>query len=276
MNQNTVRAHLSQALSHIDQRERENIITYYLDARQKEILTSSLTTQELEKDAQDLKEGVPVQYVTGVTFFYGHRFISERGCLIPRPETEELVHWIIEDNKSKEEFQILDIGVGSGCILLSVLAELNKNSQATGWGIDVSQTALTVFEKNAVKMDLKVNSELTDIREDLDLPKYFDCIVSNPPYILNSERGRMDSSVLKYEPEIALFVTGTDPLYFYKRIMEIGLSLLKPAGVIYFETSDLYHDELDAAIDRNNYLPTFKKDMSGHWRKLKLTRILPS
>ena len=273
MNQSEIRSYLTETLSHLTGRELNNLISYYLDAHQQ--LASALKREKLEKDIQALKEGIPVQYVTGITFFYGHRFITNSGCLIPRPETEELVHWIVKDNKSKSSFRIMDIGVGSGCILLSVMSALN-NTELEGWGLDISLPAINVFNSNAKMLNLKVHPLLADIRMHQELPSDLDCIVSNPPYILSEERDRMDKSVLEYEPEIALFVPGEDPLFYYKRIMDLGLTLLKPQGVIYFETSDLYHNELLDSIDTNQYSPTFRRDLSGKWRMLKLTKLLPS
>ncbi len=276
MNQKAVRQYLVEALEGYDERERSNVIAYYLDAKQSEILSNSLDIDTLAADVLAINQGQPVQYVTGVSFFYGHRFVVNQGCLIPRPETEELVHWIISECRLLDALKILDIGVGSGCILLSVLSELNKRSiEVEGFGLDVSEAAIGIFEENQRKLAVSAQSILGDIRSDLELPSV-NVIVSNPPYILDEEKGRMDASVLSYEPKEALFVDGLDPLVFYKRVMELGKTLLIPGGVIYFETSDLYHIELSAAIDEEIYLSEFRKDLNGNWRMLKLTKRQPS
>ena len=273
MNQRAIKAQLAKALGHLDPRELENLIDYYLDAYQQKILAGELSQVQLTEDIIALKKEVPVQYVTGISFFYGHRFFVEPGCLIPRQETEELVHWVIEESKTKASFKILDIGIGSGCILLSIMSAMSKFMEVEGWGIDVSEAALRVVKKNTKKMKLEARTILADIDQDNEWPNQLDCIVSNPPYILDSEKSRMDISVLTYEPEVALFVPDSDPLHYYKRIMHLGLSLLKPNGVIYFETSDLYHSELESAIDKEQYSATFKKDINGKWRMLKLTKL---
>jgi release factor glutamine methyltransferase len=272
MKQQAVRQYMIEALEGFEERERNNVISYYIDAKQAEILSNTLASQQLAADVSALNKGEPVQYVTGISFFYGHRFCIRPGCLIPRPETEELVHWIIEDSRRLDALKILDIGVGSGCILLSVVSALeNRGIDVGGFGLDISPAAIEVFNENKKRIGVGAQAIIGDIRSDLDLPMV-NVIVSNPPYILDEEKARMDASVLTYEPPEALFVEGSDPLVYYKRVMELGKTFLLPGGVIYFETSDLYHTELSEAIDEQTYYPEFRKDLNGSWRMLKLTK----
>ncbi len=248
-------------------REAENIAKYYSDAQR----GTEISLKEITRDIEELKDGIPVQYVTGISFFYRSQFIVNKSVLIPRPETEELVDWVISDYAQMEAIDLIDIGVGSGCILLSVIRELNYSS---AFGLDVSGQALDVFKRNAASLDL----DITALHRNILLPaerhgitEKFDVIVSNPPYILNSERARMDHSVAIHEPDVALFVDDEDPLVFYKAIIEFAKSNLKLKGSLYFETSDLYHERLEQLISGSEMKAAFKKDMQGNWRMLKIT-----
>jgi len=245
-------------------REAQNITNYYLDA------CPSSTSKTIDLDLAKLLSGMPVQYVTEVSFFYGHQFFVDQRVLIPRPETEELVFWVISDVGGKTK-SILDIGTGSGCILLSVL---KKASECRGYGLDVSSKAMQVFNLNKTRLNVQAESIVGSILDPycIQFLNTYDVIISNPPYILDSEKNRMGEGVVSNEPSKALFVDGTDPLIFYKQIMEFGLNHLKPRGAIYFETSDLYHEELKSICKVSDYEYEFKKDMQGNWRMLKLTK----
>ncbi len=245
-------------------REAENIAKYYVDS----IPVWPITKQMLDSDLKKLVEGMPVQYVTGFGFFYGKQIRLNEHVLIPRPETEELVHWIIQDYKRVlgTKLSILEIGVGSGCILLSLLDNVN----ATGIGIDISKEALKVCSDNAVHLGHSIELHCADILKDFSLDKSVDLIVSNPPYILRSDN-RVQQTVDKYEPDISLYVDGNDPLVFYKRIVDFGETCIKKGGHLYFETSDLYHAELESFIVSKEMEYEFKKDLQGNWRMLRIS-----
>jgi len=245
-------------------REANNIVDYYADAM------TDRSESEVSADTERLLSDEPVQYVCNTSFFYGHRLYVDNNVLIPRPETEELVHWIITDVKDRK-VDILDIGTGSGCILLNVLY---KCQNATGTGVDIEEEVAKVFDKNASILDVNAKFQQLDIldKEQITSLQKYDVIVSNPPYILHSEKNRMGESVIKYEPDVALYVEDTNPLLFYKRIKAIGEGHLSPGGSIYFETSDLYHDELLDYVQKSEFQFEFRKDLQGEFRMLKLWR----
>jgi len=263
--QNKYKERLREVLSDtFDERELSNIIDYYFDA------IAEVDDLSFESHLVQLENGWPIQYVTQVSFFYGYQFFVDNRVLIPRAETEELVYWVEQDIKGYSK-SILDIGTGSGCILLSLL---KKNSYCRGTGLDVSRKAIEVFKINQKKLEVKAASIVGDILSS-DCTNYigkFDVIISNPPYILPSEKNRMGHSVIAKEPHLALFVDSDDPLIFYKKIIQCIDTHLNDRGVLYFETSDLYHEELKAYLDDLNYEGEFRKDMQGNWRMLKITK----
>ena len=247
--------------------EAESMAGYYFDA--KKALGKEIDASLFDEELKRLQKGEPVQYVTGLSFFYGYEFFLNNEVLIPRAETEELVYWAISDFKNKNELNVLDIGSGSGCILATALLELEE---AKGEAWDISHEALDCANSNIEKYQLSAQTKLKDVLnlnwENQD--RLFDIVFCNPPYILESEVKRMDSHVHGYEPHIALFVDGEDPLVFYKQIIRNLNSILKSDGAVYFETSDLYHDELEAFIKSTRYSFEFKRDMQGKWRMLKI------
>ncbi len=253
---------LIQALTaNYDTREATSIADYYADAMQGRELT------DIESDTLKLLDGYPVQYVTNTSFFYGHKLYVDEHTLIPRPETEELVHWVVSDNKDADA-EVLDIGTGSGCLLLSILHKL-KN--AKGIGLDVDPQVQNAFDKNVDILNVEaqfLSLDFIDKEARSSLPSY-DIIVSNPPYISKEEVERLGPGVFKHEPHLALF-TGDDPLVFYRATLEFAETHLKEGGKIYFETSDLYQEEMEAMVSKYNYKHEFKKDMQGAWRMLKL------
>ena len=196
----------------------------------------------------ELKTEKPIQYITGEAWFYGYRFEVNENTLIPRPETEELVEWIIESQKSKVKSQksktenltiqqsnnlsILDIGTGSGCIPISLKKEIPN---AIVSAIDVSEKALEMARKNAVDNEVEVNFMLKNILETDSLVEKYNVIVSNPPYVRNLEKQEIKKNVLDYEPHLALFVEDTDALLFYRKIAELALTGLTPNGKLFFE-----------------------------------------
>ena len=231
----------------------------------------------------DLQQEKPIQYITGEAWFYGLRFEVNENTLIPRPETEELVEWIIESQKSKvksQKFEILDIGTGTGCIPISLKANLPHVNVSA---IDVSEKALEVARRNAVSNKVEINFIQTNILEvedlsqlqtpNFQLPTSFDIIVSNPPYVRNLEKEEIKKNVLDYEPHLALFVEDTDALLFYRKIAQLALKNLAPNGLLFFEINQ-YLGKETVELLKNLGLKNIelKKDIYGNDRMVKSTR----
>jgi release factor glutamine methyltransferase len=224
-------------------------------AREKPLLSDSEISARLN-------HGEPIDYILGYTYFYGLKVEVGKDTLIPRPETEELVELILNENQTRSGLRILDIGTGSGCIALALKSKL-VDAEITA--LDVSCKVLEIAQKNSVHLDLNINFILLDIlNESLwsQLTNY-DFIVSNPPYIPQEEMKDMTSSVLDYEPHLALFVEN-DPLIFYKKILKFATSHLSPKGLVYFETSQTIQLEAYEGFQIEK-----RKDLSGNWRFLK-------
>ena len=208
-----------------------------------------------------LKTKEPIQYIFGETSFYGMTFKVDKNCLIPRPETEELVSWILEDPKNK----VLDIGTGSGCIAISIA----KKSNANVLGLDISKDALNLAKTNAKINDVSVEFFQANILELNKLEKV-DVIVSNPPYVLESDKQTMDSNVLDFEPHNALFVEDENPLIFYNKIIKIAKKSLNKNGFIFFEIHELKaNDIIDLLTDNNFSNIELKKDLQNKDRMIK-------
>ncbi|MDB9899493.1 peptide chain release factor N(5)-glutamine methyltransferase [Flavobacteriaceae bacterium] len=221
---------------------------------------SSIEEEKLKLALIELKKERPLQYILGTAYFVDLELEVNTAVLIPRPETEELVHWILSDEDKLNPLTILDIGTGSGCIAIS----LKKTAQL--WNVaalDVSEQALDVAYRNASKNEVSIQFHLEDILDKKQWLIPLDVIVSNPPYVVPSEKEQMLSNVLDYEPDLALFVPEEDPLLFYKRIIEFAHQNLKPSGALYFEINPIFVDELvtffkkftfDSVEVRNDYL----------------------
>ena len=210
---------------------------------------------------ESLQKFQPIQYILGKTVFYGLPMQVNSHVLIPRPETEELVHWILKD-EWKDGVTILDLGTGSGCIALSLKDHL-KNAEVHG--IDVSIEALNVAKRNAVKNNLKVDFFQFDIlkQESLGFTKY-DIMVSNPPYVRMSEKEWMEKNVLNHEPHPAIFVDEDEPLIFYRKIVDLAEGNLNKAGKLFFEINEAYGAEVVQLLkDRGYEDVTMKKDYNG-------------
>jgi len=232
---------------------------------------------ELEAMMARLAEGEPVQYVVGLADFCGRQFRVAPGVLIPRPETAELCQWILEGRGERGEvrgYTLLDIGTGSGCIAITLAAEMPQ-AEVTGW--DISEVALGIARENAERLGVDVSFEQRDIldssRSTLHASLY-DIIVSNPPYIEPREREGMERNVLDYEPHIALFAPEGNPILFYQRIADLAVRALKPGGSLYFELNPL------TASSVGNYLTQIgfsrieiRQDAFGKNRMLKATKI---
>jgi len=202
----------------------------------------------------------PIQYILKTTSFYGLEFICTPSALIPRSETEELVDWIIKSERNK--ISILDIGTGTGCISVSLA---NHNSFEVD-ALDVSSSALDLAKQNAKINKVDVNFIEADIFEYKSNKKY-DLIVSNPPYVRNLEKKKMQNNVLNFEPELALFVEDDDPLVFYRAILKFAHNTLVEKGKIYFEINECLYTEMKALLISKGYVDIgLKKDFFGKYR----------
>lgn len=228
--------------------------------------------QELDFIIKRLKQKEPIQYILNKADFLDYTFYVAPGVLIPRPETEELVKWVIEQVHSShsENPQILDIGTGSGCIAIS-LAKQFPISKVTA--LDISEEALTIAQRNAERLNTSVhfihdnilNPQITEINE-----SNWDFIVSNPPYIKFNEQEEMEENVLKYEPTSALFVPNDDPLLFYRIIGQYGIKRLKPDGFLFFEINRQYGEETCNLLESMGYTDiTLRKDIYDNDRMIK-------
>ena len=206
--------------------------------------------ERLNLALNELKKEKPLQYILGIGTFMGLEFQVNSNVLIPRPETEELVKWIVDDEETIRPKEVLDIGTGSGCVAVS-LKHLRPHLQISA--LDVSEVALEVAENNAKINATDVEFYQTDILTKKDWGTPLDIIVSNPPYVLLSEKKQMKTNVLDYEPLLALFVPEEDPLLFYEKIIEFGKLNLKPRGVIYFEINPIFVNELSAFLRENGF-----------------------
>lgn len=223
-----------------------------------------LNKSQLSKIKQivaELKTHKPIQYILGKTEFYGLKIKVNEHTLIPRPETEQLVDWIL-----KENFVVaLDIGTGSGCIPIA----LAKHTDAKVLAIDVSEDALLIAEENAKDNEVEIDFIHQDILQTNSLQKV-DLIVSNPPYVLESEKGKMQENVLDYEPELALFVEDKNPLIFYKKIASLAFDFLNENGKLFFEINAKFGKEtIEMLVDIGFVNIELKKDMNDKDRMIK-------
>ena len=217
----------------------------------------------------ELKKEKPIQYILGETEFYGLRFLVNENTLIPRPETEELVEWILEITNYELEItnlKILDIGAGSGCIAISLAKNL-LNAKVSA--IDVSEKALATANKNAEINGVEVNFILNNILEIEDLESQFDIIVSNPPYVRNLEKAEIKPNVLEFEPHLALFVDDNDALLFYRKIAQLALKNLSENGKLFFEINQYLGTETVELLENLGFKEVIlKKDIYGNDRMI--------
>lgn len=252
----------------------ENIcnIPPYQQVFHKDIEISESKKQKLQEAITRLKNHEPIQYIIGSTVFFNRDFMVEPGVLIPRPETEELMEMIVRENQNKP-VRILDIGTGSGCIPVTLSLEL---PQSTVYSADISEDALCVAQKNIAHNKTTVSLIHCDILDDTAiprLPQQLDIIVSNPPYVMESEKTGMENNVLVHEPHLALFVPDEDPLLFYNRIADLGRTLLKEGGRIYFELNALLAQEsAEMMISKGYKQVSLHKDLFGKLRFLTAVR----
>ena len=213
----------------------------------KDTIISEFRVKQIDEVVSRLLKDEPIQYIFGRTRFCGNEIAVSPAVLIPRPETEELVDFVVKENGGRADLRVVDLCTGSGCIAVS-LARALKFAEVTA--VDISDAALEVARKNVAALKVKVKVVKADV---LHLPAEiedarYDIIVSNPPYIAESERSAMERNVLEYEPGLALFVPDDDPLKFYAAIGKLAAASLSPGGRLYLEANPLYVEELKSML----------------------------
>jgi len=249
----------------------ENTIKQFFRIYKEDLFDVDRDQKLIDEDILRIKNGEPIQYVTGKTNFYGFEFLVSPAVLIPRCETEELVYWVLQSTDlQRSNLKVLDIGTGSGVIPIC----LKKKKPA--WllsAMDISDSALELAQRNANAHQLEINFICQDFLNDSAWgEEQWDVIVSNPPYIGKEEAELMDDHVIKHEPEIALFAD--DPLIFYKEILKFARQNLKKDGLIYLEINEFRVEALTNLYKDAFENLEFKKDMQGKVRMLKLSRPL--
>jgi release factor glutamine methyltransferase len=240
--------------------------TRFLLAKDEILIPEKL--DEINQIVARLKNHEPIQYILGQTEFYGLPFYTVPEVLIPRPETEELVQWIIQENKFAKPI-ILDIGTGTGCIPVS----LKKNiADSIVFACDISPVCIETARRNAELNNCDISVFEYDIlaqTPEMNIPEP-DLIVSNPPYVRESEKLQMEKNVLAFEPELALFVPDENPLIYYQRIAEFALNHLKDKGMLYFEINETFGQECSEMLRKMNFTSiVLKKDIHGKDRMIR-------
>ena len=264
---------LQKALSSIyDNREAFTIAQYIFEDIfkiyniQSEKHLSQTQVNELTTIQKRLLNYEPWQHIVGFADFYGLKFQVSTDVLIPRPETEELVQLVLKNAKPKQA--VLDIGTGSGCIPISIK---KKHEHLDVFGLDVSEAALSIAKQNAVLNHVKINWQQVDILNPKEWSRVgetlFDIIVSNPPYVLESDKSKMHRNVLDFDPELALFVADETPLLFYDAISDFALQYLKPKGQLYFEIHQDFGQQTAALLESKGFQSVeVVKDLFGNDR----------
>ncbi|NVJ88944.1 MAG: peptide chain release factor N(5)-glutamine methyltransferase [Flavobacteriaceae bacterium] len=210
----------------------------------------------------------PIQYIIGKTEFYGLPFLVNKHILIPRPETEELVEWIIQENIN-QNFKILDIGTGSGCIAISLAKHL-QNAKVTA--IDISKEALDKATENASLNNVSITFKLVDVLKTETLDEKFDVIVSNPPYVRELEKSEIKNNVLNNEPHTALFVSNSNPLVFYDKIADLAKKSLTKNGLLFFEINQYLGKETVTLLSDKGFKNIIlKRDLFKNHRMIRAT-----
>ena len=276
-----------------DERESSNITDWVFESIAKIKRLDRITVKNKEFDnstirllddaLEQLLQHKPVQYVLHEAWFYKMKFFVNEHVLIPRPETEELVEWVIEEIRNKKleirnkkisqlsthnsQLTILDIGTGSGCIAVALKKELPA---AEIFAIDVSEDALSVAKKNAAHQNVKIEfMQLDFLNENLWQSLHsFNIMVSNPPYIPAKEKSKMDKNVVDHEPHIALFVTDTDPFIFYKKIAQFAQTHLTDKGKIFVEVHEDHSEQVEKIFGEKNFKTERRKDLHGRERMI--------
>lgn len=236
--------------------------------KDKEVFKKDLDV--LYEMSRRLQNQEPIQYIIGKETFCGMPFVVNRHVLIPRPETQDLVEWIAEEDQQTNPCRLLDMGTGSGCIAISLAKKL-PHVQVEAW--DISGEALQVARQNALNNQVKVDFHQQDILSASPGMAEWNVIVSNPPYITNKEKAEMEANVLNWEPHTALFVPDHDPLLFYRKIAQLGMSMLVNGGALYFEINRAYGTEIIAMLQALGYKDIIiRKDRFNNERMIKATR----
>lgn len=278
----------SQLKTIYDEREAENISDWVFENvtglkrwkrrenRNKELNENHF--KKIEKYLEELLKHKPVQYILNEAWFYNMKFFVDENVLIPRPETEELVEWIVSDFKKQtgskpalptgRQANIIDIGTGSGCIPIALKKEL-PNSNITA--VDVSEKALAVANKNAVELHSAIEFFKIDFlkKNEWQTLSQYDIIVSNPPYIPLKEKELLAKNVTAYEPGVALFVENDDSFIFYKKIAEFSKTHLTKGGKIYVEVHEEYANQVKFIFENAGLISEIKKDIYGKERMIK-------
>ena len=235
---------------------------------QPDLVLSKEEEEPLFATLAKLKEEVPIQYILGTTEFLDFKLLVNKNVLIPRPETEELVRWIVSSHEQNQEGgKVLDMGTGSGCIAIALAKLLPKPKIMA---MEKSLSALEVAEANAKALKAKVTFLSANMLDpDLTLNKTFDIIVSNPPYVRELEQKEMSNNVKRYEPQEALYVPDKNPLIFYNAIADFGQRHLSPNGHLYLEINQyLAKETAQLFVDKKYKDIELKKDIFGNYRML--------
>lgn len=276
----SLKTYFNQELSHYDDGEKRAIygivLEYFAIDKIKTIVdpefsVAAETANEFRSVVQRLKKDEPIQYILKEAPFCGLSFYVDENVLVPRPETEELVHWILNEHGEQFAGSIIDIGTGSGCIALA-LDHLMPQAKISA--TEVSEGALNVAQRNAIQLKLTAEIILDDIRNwrEKQYPNY-DIIVSNPPYIDLNEKDKMYKNVLDFEPHVALFAPEGDTLHFYNVIADFANHYLNPKGNLYFEMSEFYAGGVEELLTAKGFQNVqLKKDINGKGRMMRATK----
>ena len=248
-------------LPHYHAREAQAVVRMMLEERFGLTLTDIVCDGVARLDASQqaelqgmmarLEQGEPIQYVMGYAPFYGRHFHVEPGVLIPRPETQQLVEWAVEEIGKSAARSVLDIGTGSGCIAISIALEAPL-SEVSAW--DISTDALRIARDNAASLHAPVEFRQQDaLHAPMEDREKWDLIISNPPYVMEKERKEMADNVLRHEPSLALFVPNDDPLRFYRAIARYGKHALRPGGTLLFEINPLLAEDMLRLLEEESY-----------------------
>ena len=230
---------------------------------------SDAAVKKLGEIIGKLKNAEPIQYILGETVFFGLSFYLDSSVLIPRPETEELVQWVITSTNNAP-VKILDIGTGSGCIAVTLAKKL-PHAEVHAW--DISPDALEVARKNAERNGVHLFFLEKDILQESVSDRMFDIIVSNPPYVTESQKSDMEDNVLRFEPHLALFVTDENALVFYEKIADFARIYLNKGGVLFFEINREKGRQVEALLQQRGFKNIERvKDISGNERMIKAVK----
>lgn len=253
-------------LEHVTQIDRNEL------HKQHRTLLSTEQQEKLSQLAARVVKGEPLQYALGEAWFCGLKLMVNQSVLIPRPETEELVEWIIANCRFPvSTLQIVDAGTGSGCIALALKRRIRKASVTA---LDIDPAALAVARHNAIQLGIDIDCLQADLLNPSawsHLPMA-DLIVSNPPYISEQEKESMSHTVLGYEPHLALFAPGSDPLLFYRMLSQLAKEKLRSEGQVFLELNAAYASDIAELFVRENFQVALKEDMQGKKRMLRAWR----